>query len=59
VSNAQQNTGRATWCKAIELVCARIVTANLSLDVSRSFATLTCPLVETRWPLSPAWSTQK
>jgi hypothetical protein len=41
VSNAQQNTGSASWRKAIEASCARMTAANLSLDVSRSFARLT------------------
>jgi hypothetical protein len=41
VFDAQQNTGSSSRRKAIEIGCERIGAANLSLDVSRSFATLT------------------
>jgi hypothetical protein len=41
MSNTQQNTGSASGRKAIEGSRARVVAANLSLDVSGSFATLT------------------
>jgi len=39
--NAQQNTGSASGGKAIEGNRARVMAANLSLDVPPSFATLT------------------
>jgi hypothetical protein len=41
MSNAQQNTGSASRRKAIEPERVRVIPVNLSLDVSRSFATLT------------------
>ena len=54
MSNAQQNTGSASGRKEIEVRCAGTGCANLSLDVSCSFATLTgSPLVETRKPFFP------